>query len=525
MLGLQRKSHTNSASKIKLGRHVNDKKSIRLFQNIIYLIDDALSDQQQNNLVNLLNNNGGLPAGNDKKANLYVSQSKPYVLDESVTSVTPLWVEKAIANGFVHETHYYIPGKNQFLSGEVLLLLDLPDDSAVIFEQIEKFGGQYRDDITDDLTCLVCIEPRGVQYNACKDQDIPAVLPQWLDDCLRYHCRLKYERYRFPSPSIYYQHNPHQPTLHPYPTDMKIVSTFLPSPQNIESEFGPSSPKAHLFKNEIIYIGKDVMSDHRKTPLIPIIINYIKRAGGHVLSEYNRHLVTIVILKYRSSLEYRQALQDGKWVASFWWLSNTLARGYLCDPRSTLLDYPVPKVGIPEMRHCIIAVTGFKGAARSFINVLIVAAGAKFSAEIQADTTHLICGGGYGNKYAQLFKYPHVIKVNHLWLEDCYTHWKMLDHTKDPRYTYIPDDNSLLADTVGKTSLLQHVLDHWKHDTIEAEPKVIYEEYQQENVSNNDDGFVRERKPRKAALRALSVLNDIVIPDVNAYEKELKQKR
>ena len=31
---------------IKLGRHINDKKSLKLFQNVIYSIDDTLPKQQ-----------------------------------------------------------------------------------------------------------------------------------------------------------------------------------------------------------------------------------------------------------------------------------------------------------------------------------------------------------------------------------------------------------------------------------------------------------------------------------------------
>lgn len=77
---------------------------------------------------------------------------------------------------------YYEPGKNQFLSGQVLLLLDvsahfyfffkqklrikhqlqLPVENKAIFDQVSQFGGQYRDDFSEDVTCLVCIEPRGV---------------------------------------------------------------------------------------------------------------------------------------------------------------------------------------------------------------------------------------------------------------------------------------------------------------------------------------------------------------------------
>jgi hypothetical protein len=116
-----------------------------------------------------------------------------------------------------------------------------------------------------------------------------------------------------------------------------------------------------------------------------------------------------------------------------------------------------------------------------------------------------------------LGKYPNVIKVNHLWLEECYAKWKKLDHTKHRRYTYIPRDNALLANTVAKTTLIGHIVKRWDRFICDADPEVVYEEYQHDNV-----GFISEKKPRQAALRALCVLNDIVIPDINAYEKEIR---
>lgn len=111
-----------------------------------------------------------------------------------------------------------------------------------------------------------------------------------------------------------------------------------------------------------------------------------------------------------------------------------------------------------------------------------------------------------------LQRFPKVALVNHIWLEDCYAHWKKLDWKTNQRYVYIPEDNSLLANTVGKTSLIQSVVDRWKDDMCDNEPGFVIQEY--------DAGFVEEKKPRQAALRAQRVLNDILIPDANAYEKE-----
>ncbi|CEP08922.1 hypothetical protein [Parasitella parasitica] len=463
----------------KLGRQINDKKSLKLFQNVVYSIDDTLPQNQTQRLNNILLNNGGVSA--DQQApNLFVSKQ------QKLPSI---------------HMSYYEPGKDQFLSGQVLLLLDLPEDCNAILDQVSKFGGQWRDDFSEDVTCLVCIEPRGAHYNECMERNIPVVLPQWLDDCFRYHQRFPYDPYRLPSPCIYYQNMPDPATIHPYPKDPLALA---PS-----QDIATNKP----MYNQVVYLGKDVRSDEEKKKIILQIEQCIHEMGAKILKDYNPHQVTVVILKYRSSLEYKQAVQDQKCIASFWWLSNTYCRGYLCSPLDTLFDYPVPKVGMSSMQKCVIALTGFKAQYRSFVNILIAACGAKYSAELAKDTTHLICGGGYGDKYAKLDLYPNVKLVNHLWLEDCYAQWRFIDIHSDRRYIYIPTDNSLLEDTIAKTHLIPDIIDKWKDDVYEKEPQVVYEEY--------DLGFIEERKPRKAAVRAQMVLSDIM-PDANAYEKESK---
>ncbi|KAG1088884.1 hypothetical protein G6F42_020141 [Rhizopus arrhizus] len=446
--------------------------------------------------------------------NLFVSEKNKM---PGIQSVTPLWVEKAIMNGFVHDISFYEPGKDQFLSGQVLLLLDLPLESKPIFDQIAKFGGQFRDDFSQDVTCLVCIEPRGAYYNDCMERNIPVVLPQWLDDCLRYHHQFPCDLYRLPTPSIYYQHKPNPATIFKYPQG-KQASSLVPSKDLV---------RKRPLHNQVVYFGKDVQFIKAKEAdkqakegaeaSRQLWYTLVQEMGGTVSEDYNPHRVTIVILKYRSSLEYKQAIQDKKCIASCGWISNTYCRGYMCSPLDTLLDYPIPKVGIAGMEKCVIALTGFKGENRTFLNRLIFACGAYFATKLAKDTTYLICGGGYGDKYAELPNYPNVIRVNHLWLEDCYAQFRMIDYRSDRRYTYIPKDNALLEGTVGHTRLIPHVIDRFKDDMYDYEPQTVYQEYEM--------GFIEERKPRKAAMRAQFVLNEHIMPDANAYEREYRNKK
>ncbi|CAO0795881.1 unnamed protein product [Mucor circinelloides] len=85
----------------KLGRRINDKKSLKLFQNIMYSIDETLAGHQRQRLNNILINNGGMSSDQQQQPpNLFVSEKNKM---PGIQSVTPLWVEKAIMNGFVHE--------------------------------------------------------------------------------------------------------------------------------------------------------------------------------------------------------------------------------------------------------------------------------------------------------------------------------------------------------------------------------------------------------------------------------------
>ncbi|KAI7898949.1 BRCT domain-containing protein [Cokeromyces recurvatus] len=461
---------------------VTDKKKKQLFENIVYLIDDALPVAQQQELKNMLNSNGGTLGNLENNIpNLYISMNNCSL--QQIKTVSPFWVKNAIIRGIVQKKH---DRKKQFLSGEIILLSDLPESrKRTIFKEINRYGGEYSNEITKNITCLVCTSASGETYNECIKRNIPVVLPQWLDDCFRFQQKFDYKPYRLPSPYVYYFQNPRPARLFSYPTDTNSLNSILP--QGIDD-------REPIFKNHFIYFGQDVMADQRKLYMMPIITSYIERLGGRVMNDYNSDLTTIVILKYRSSEEYIQAAKDGKCIASFWWISNTLARGYLCSPLSVLLDYPIPKIGIPGMIDCVIAITGYKGAQRTFLNALVIASGAKLSTSLCNGTTHLICASHCASKYADLNKFPAIILVNHIWLEECYTNWKKIDYKSDRRYSYIPQNNKSLDHLVARTCLMPHILKQREREVLNGEPKITYQEF--------------KKKTGKTALRLAKKFNN-----------------
>lgn len=103
-----------------------------------------------------------------------------------------------------------------------------------------------------------------------------------------------------------------------------------------------------VFEDEVIYFGHDL---NIKEDFKNVLIEAIVRAGGTFAEQYSYQYVTIVILKDRGTRECRMAFKDTKLVASLWWLTNTLLRGYCNSPLCTLLDYPTPPGGLPGMNN------------------------------------------------------------------------------------------------------------------------------------------------------------------------------
>lgn len=111
--------------------------------------------------------------------------------------------------------------------------------------------------------------------------------------------------------------------------------------------------------------------------------------------------------------------------------------------------------------------------------------------------------------------------MNHLWLEDCYQQWKTVSSTPNYRYAFIPNQKPILDATAGRTHLLIIEIERWMDP--HTMPKYTLSSVQQE--VGPSQGSIHIRKRREAAIQAARLLNDIVIPDANAYEKEAKRRR
>lgn len=96
-----------------------------------------------------------------------------------------------------------------------------------------------------------------------------------------------------------------------------------------------------------------------------------------------------------------------------------------------------------------------------------------------------------------------------------------MDCAGDSRYVFIPMEKPILDACAGRTNLLVAELERWM-DTSTLPPcySSHYRFPVQSNNSTEEEGSVNIRQRRQAAIKATQVLNDIVMPDANAYERE-----
>lgn len=97
----------------------------------------------------------------------------------------------------------------------------------------------------------------------------------------------------------------------------------------------------------------------------------LEKAGAKISNSYNDK-VTVVVCKYRDSPEYIRACRDGKIVATMWWVSNTLMRQSFESPTRRLLDYPMPRGGIPGMENVVSCHVLFEKRVNVFKHYLVL---------------------------------------------------------------------------------------------------------------------------------------------------------
>ncbi|KAF7726703.1 hypothetical protein EC973_008477 [Apophysomyces ossiformis] len=556
-----------------------------LFRDVFYVFDRALSRFKREHIEKLLSANGASAVENQNDDNAdtpsatrnptHIISTRPLQpnelaqFDHGIALVTPQWVEAAVRNGFTHDAKYYSPDPRKIFSGTVVSTSGLPkSDRESIYGGLLALGGQYREDLTAEVTHLVCLKPEGEKYDkAINENNIKVVLPQWVDDCLKFRRLVREDIFQFPDPPFLRTNeenaiNDARPRSADDPQSTEKDESTIDNLGQMIYQYPktmlllPEVNKGDSFlNNRTFYLSSDLeISKEFQTSLEKLLV----KAGATVSEEYNEN-TDIVITKWRSSSIYLKACKDQKVVASLWWASNTLWRRRFELPTRTLLDYPRPKGGIPGMENAVITITSYSGIARDYLRRLITAVGATYTANMtESQTTHVICSSKNSTKY-RVARHWNLAVVNHLWIEECFQLWTCKS-VEDERYVYFPG-GKILDQLVGQTPLISDELEKWwkvadqvpkvfcpdslrvpskktgltlpltakektsKSDASSSSPTTPRSPKDPVSPSAQGTGSVTRKRPRQAAVAATHALQTVIVPDLNAYQKEMKTKR
>ena len=190
-----------------------------------------------------------------------------------------------------------------------------------------------------------------------------------------------------------------------------------------------------------------VFSNYEELPdMISAFVEQLTRFGGHIKDTYTSectHLVT----QYQLGDAFEAATKavSAPAIVTAHWLQRCLLDSHFYDPSETLLDRPFPADPVPGADQLIIAITGYEGSARIAIKDMITVMGASYTGYLSSANTHLICLRPTGAKYEKANEWK-VKVVNHLWLEDAISDWKIPSETVDTYASFGPH----LAESVGR---------------------------------------------------------------------------
>lgn len=86
------------------------------------------------------------------------------LLDSGVAIVLPSWVTRSVEMERLQLPRHYSPDTALFLAGLVVCTSGMPSyDAACIECGVESLGGQYRRELTREVTHLIVLAPHGVR--------------------------------------------------------------------------------------------------------------------------------------------------------------------------------------------------------------------------------------------------------------------------------------------------------------------------------------------------------------------------
>ncbi|KAI8921698.1 hypothetical protein BC831DRAFT_515070 [Entophlyctis helioformis] len=290
--------------------------------------------------------------------------------------VTPLWVEKVVQHRRLCGPEFYSPNPALFYSGMVICCDDqIPiGDVHILIAAMEQFGGQWRTQLTSDVTHWVTLSDATTEaVEAAQMGGVKIILPHYFDDCATFRRLCPDDPYLFPDPRLLSR-------------DPEVV---IPKTK-VDNELTSCDIMPGSLANHRIFFDHAM---HKKSAdgLTLDDLAQLERhailAGAKVDRTLNEQ-TTILIAELQSTQAFKQCFSAGKIIGTPKWLRK----------------------------------------AREDIATMIKHLGGQFTRDMSMKNTHLICAMSIGPKYQRAIEWGIAI-VNHLWLEDIYMEWKSRTHS------------------------------------------------------------------------------------------------
>lgn len=185
-----------------------------------------------------------------------------------------------------------------------------------------------------------------------------------------------------------------------------------------------------------------------------VIEDLIEGGGGSITTSV--HNADIYVCHWREGRDYIFASRAGIDVGNLSWLYHLITNNEWTSPMRRLLHYPLPKEAIPGFENFRITLSNYGGEARTYLENLIIAAGAEFTKSMKPDNTHLITARDNSEKCHAAVEW-NIEMVNHLWIEESYAKCEV-QKISDHRYTTFPSRTNL-GEIIGQTQFDEKVLE------------------------------------------------------------------
>ncbi|KAK6204439.1 regulator of Ty1 transposition [Scheffersomyces amazonensis] len=460
----------------------------------------------------------------------------------------PNWVRDSISSGKPVNYKNYNPDPKFFFKDVFICVADnLPiGDKEAIYGGVKAFGGNYLDVLTKYTTHLIAVDITNEKsiiassaihtndndshsHSQNNGIDIKIVLPHWIDHCITLGRKIDESAYLLPNPSILKQDK--QLFLNKYSS---IPEEELAHSQNYITDF---------FKGKSFYICQDYNVSER---LINSVESLIDTHGGKVNLKFNEDLIDVYIGKFRSGDSYSKSCKSNRIVVgNLPWLYHVIVTNkWILPINSNLLHYPIPNESLLEFKNLKISITNYSGDSRAYLVKLITYLGGTFTKTLSKDNDYLISAKDEGKKHLTAKEKwlnnegnPKIKIVNHLWLEDCFAQWKLIEFNQS-KYQFFGNGQNSMESLIGRTKLDEIVLKQWngldnldidhEKDSQNVDDSMSEDEATQIEAATTKTTTTTDPEPRHrgraAAVKAALKLHDN-ISDLNNFEKVKKSTK